>query len=228
VSDKFLFGVVADGVGGEPNASESSQKAVRFLSDKLSVSTELNPDLAKTLIRKSILDTSREIFHECHGFTTVVAVKICQFTHELYAVGGSVGDSRLYLYRNNALIQISRDDSSIPSEMLPRISDVTVADELDEFELSCFRERHLMTQAMGQEYPPDVHLYSFLLQPNDLLILTSDGIHDNLTYSEIQKVIISGEKIAEKLVDTANNRAKEGVFRSKPDDLSAVVFSIRC
>jgi serine/threonine protein phosphatase PrpC len=62
------------------------------------------------------------------------------------------------------------------------------------------------------------------------VILTSDGIHDNLCQAEVQRVAseafakegITG--VAEALVVAAKKRAGSGVGRAKPDDITAVVL----
>jgi len=51
-----------------------------------------------------------------------------------------------------------------------------------------------------------------------------DGIHNNLTFNEIEEVVSHNSDVARLLIEAASKRSKEKHFRSKPDDISAVVM----
>ena len=63
------------------------------------------------------------------------------------------------------------------------------------------------------------------------LLFTSDGIHDNLTTSEIKEIVFfnkikSSFDISQALIKAAAIRVLEKTFRSKPDDKTAMVIKI--
>ena len=64
----------------------------------------------------------------------------------------------------------------------------------------------------------------------DKLIVTSDGIHDNLTDTEISKVLAQSpdnQKAVENLTESARKRSRDtNHLRFKPDDMSAVIAEV--
>jgi protein phosphatase len=69
----------------------------------------------------------------------------------------------------------------------------------------------------------------YVVESGDLLILTSDGVHDNLTSEEIQGLLqgTSTEDCASILTRAANVRAKQqGHARAKMDDITVVAVKI--
>ncbi len=67
------------------------------------------------------------------------------------------------------------------------------------------------------------------LEPGDLTVVTSDGIHDNLTDEEIQLEMIKGgtpAEISARLVEAAGKRVAKKVLRSKEDDKTALVIEV--
>lgn len=62
----------------------------------------------------------------------------------------------------------------------------------------------------------NVQTGTIMLQKNDKLILTSDGVTDNLTSDEILK----NSKDAMTIALAAHTRSKTQSFRSTPDDVT--------
>jgi len=54
----------------------------------------------------------------------------------------------------------------------------------------------------------------------------TDGVHDNLTFKEMEEVVTKNGDVAKLLVEKAKKRSKENHFRSKPDDISAIVIEV--
>lgn len=70
-------------------------------------------------------------------------------------------------------------------------------------------------------------IQAVILGVGDKIILTSDGVHDNLIKDEIEKVLNGGQSnLAEELVQRAKTRSKENHIRAKPDDISAIVVEV--
>ncbi len=95
-----------------------------------------------------------------------------------------------------------------------------------------FEKRNEITQSLGPLGVRDgIRIEHFEVKPGDRFIITSDGIHDNLTDSEIAKYVASrtdndAKQCAERLGIEAKRRSQEGGMRSKPDDTTAVVIDI--
>ncbi|MDB6050864.1 MAG: serine/threonine protein phosphatase [Pseudomonas sp.] len=87
-----------------------------------------------------------------------------------------VGDSRLYCLRDRALMQLTRDQT-----LYQQALDAGIRDNLP--------PRNMLLQALGPT--PDVlpEIRTFKLQPNDLLMLCSDGLHGAVSHAEIQQIL---------------------------------------
>lgn len=153
-----------------------------------------------------------------------------------------VGDSRIYLAREHEPMQrLTKDDGLlaklvenriINEENALRIDQAQTGQQLSDTELSYFRLRGGITQALGGPLPPTIHIDEISIQPGDRVLLCTDGIHDNLTDEEIEHILHSTPRdtTARELVRHSLNRSHESrsaTIRAKPDDMSAVVITCR-
>lgn len=219
---RFLAGIF-DGVGG----SVAGFRASRIASD------EIHKDLhrisswemasAQMCLLRAINAASRSIRLKSPGsLTTCVICVAIPFDDSFQLQAASVGDSRLYLLRNSILTLITRDDDTISPDLVQELDDVTDVSQLDQRGLQAFGLRNIMTQALGQTEPLHIHHYAFPFNHGDCVVLTTDGVHDNLTASEIESIAIKNTDPAQPLVDAADKRSVQHSFRSKPDDITAV------
>ena len=122
---------------------------------------------------------------------------------------------------------ITQDDNMIPKRIAEKYENVTSANKLNDLERKGFLLRSIITQAVGQLEPLVVRGYSVVVTTEDKLIFCTDGIHDNLTFNEMEEVVAKNGDVAKFLVEKARKRSQENHFRSKPDDMSAVVMEVR-
>lgn len=94
-----------------------------------------------------------------------------------------------------------------------------------------YGNRHKITKALGKRGQSCIDIIS--VKKGDRFLLTSDGIHDNLTTDEIEEVIKKSStpaEIAKNLKDKALARSREPIereMRAKPDDMSVVAVVCR-
>jgi len=182
VSHGGFLGVVADGVGGLTHGSEASQSAVgTFLQAyHLKSPKESIPDALARSLREAnaaVLRVASDPSAEGAGTTLVAAVLHDQ---SLYWI--AAGDSRIYLLHGSRLTRIT--------------SDHTYARQLDEqaaqglisrAEAQNNSERGSLTSYLGQSEPKEVdrNTRPLGLQPDDCVILCSDGFYRALDELEI-------------------------------------------
>jgi protein phosphatase len=129
------------------------------------------------------------------GTTLIVA-----FWHERGVSYGHIGDSRLYLLRNGALAQLTRDHT-IVQEQLERGA-------IDREQARRAPNRNVLTRAVGidRNTEPDVSTQS--LRSGDVCLLCSDGLTDMVTDEEIRGTLLAcGAQLdfaAQQLVECAN------------------------
>lgn len=216
---------VLDGVGGTKAGKEASNRALEVIKLRLN-NWHQNDDLIvkeklKSVIEEASLAVSKDV---PDGLTTAVISKIVNSDGDNTLHIASVGDSRVYLFRREALTAITQDDNMIPKRIAEKYENVTSKDQLNDLERKGFLLRSIITQAVGQLEPLVVRAYSIFMTTGDKLIFCTDGVHDNLTFNEIEEVAGASGDVAKLLVEKARKRSKEKHFRSKPDDISAVVI----
>lgn len=227
--ERGLAGVF-DGVGGIAGGGEAARLASRCIQE--------------TLISNENL---KRAFERCHAYLREQGEK--RYGHQIATTGvvvvlevgrltvrwGSAGDSRLYHYHAGSLAQISSDDSLISQaldsgwitrERAEAIQEATGLEELNPIERNLFGARNIVTQSLGigRVIP---HVGTFDAAHGDLLVLTSDGVHDNLTNAEIAAILRKGEgDPAAAIVHAARVVSQGASLRAKPDDLTAVVLEL--
>lgn len=199
--------VVADGMGGSRAGDVASRLAVETLRNHLLAwSQQCSADvenLASEALVAAFHDAHRQLLikaaadPDLQGMgTTMTAVRVTprgfQYAH--------VGDSRLYLLRRGALVQVSRDHALV--------ADLVRAGEITEQQAMLHPHRHILTQALGQPGDIEVDRGSRELQPGDALLLCTDGLTEVLRDDELRAALQHEpiEKLAEHLVQLANRR----------------------
>jgi len=250
VPQKGAFGVF-DGMGGHAAGDVASrtarynvEKSLKELPDGLSL--EQTQHSLDSILKEAHEKISQQSTNNpaLKGMgTTASVVKIWEGPQgERKAVIGNVGDSRVYIRRfNGSLEQITLDDNVI-REMMARqtislaeartlqskLSNVTDLSTLTQRERELFENRNTIAQALGHNASPRIHVVD--VRAGDKLIVTSDGIHDNLTDSEISKVLAqfpNNQVAVERLIESSRNRSRDSNhLRSKPDDMSAVIAEV--
>jgi protein phosphatase len=183
--------VVADGMGGHSGGEIASHKAVEALqsafNEEITVSgnTEANGSRDTALVR-SIEAANDHVFHlasedrKLQGMgTTLVALRVVGSTVSI----GWVGDSRIYLWRDGRLRQMSRDHSLVNEYI--RLGTLSIE------EASTHPLKHIISRAVGVHPTVEVDHLAIPLQANDLFLLCSDGLTNMLGDEEIRATLIA-------------------------------------
>ena len=172
--------------------------------------------------------------------TTVAIAAVCRHGKGLHMFYAHVGDSRVYLLpEQGPMRRLTVDDGLlgrlVENQMMSeddarRIDQAMYGNELSDLELSYFRHRGGITQALGGPLRPNIHLDSTAIEIGDRVLLCTDGIHDNLTDSEIEKILRNTPRnlAARYLVEHSLLRSRQerhATIRAKPDDMSAIVLT---
>lgn len=192
--------VVCDGMGGAAGGEIASQLAVEtFLAiarQELHSGTPTRDALHRAVAasnRAVIARAQWDIRYRGMG-STLVAARI--FYNHVTVI--NVGDSRAYLIRNGQPTQLTLDHSIVAERV--RAGLMTPA----EAETSSMQS--VITRAIGAE--PDVHpdLYEVTLNPDETLLLASDGLTRSVQIQEIASIVSrhSAHDACEQLIALAN------------------------
>lgn len=195
-----ILALVADGMGGLSRGEEASGLAVRvFLreyearKDKETIGECMNRALR--IANTAVYDLAFTGEEEDDDLgTTMVAVVI--YRDELHWI--AVGDSRIYLYREENLQQLNLDH--IYANHL--LNDV-VNGKISLKEAERHPERNYLTSYLGLPELNEVDQNDdpLPLKPGDRILLCSDGLYDTLSESRIAAILEGGEApVAEEMV----------------------------
>jgi PPM family protein phosphatase len=124
-----------------------------------------------------------------------------------------VGDSRLYLLTGGRLHRLTDDDSWVATTTAAR------GEQAEAALLQHHPMRHALTNVVGARTRTEVHITETPLRGGDLLLLTTDGVHEYLDERRIQELM--GE--AASLADMPNALVRSALARGSRDNCTAVV-----
>jgi serine/threonine protein phosphatase PrpC len=164
---------------------------------------------------------------------------------QAFLVTDNVGDCRIYRMRRTGQLEpITIDDYLLvwtggnlneAQQLQKKLSEVSFASELPETEQTIFVHRNNPGQRLGDRGEIRHNLRVVELHPDDRILLTSDGIHDNLRHSEIESIMREAdlpETACSRLIQAATQRSREpwseqNITRAKPDDMTTVVVEFK-
>jgi serine/threonine protein phosphatase PrpC len=230
---------VFDGLGGYDGGEIASHIGTEtVIKDAAYISKNESPADVAVYLESLLVHANENILKVTHeAATTAVVVKIHEFENILYASIAHVGDSRAYVLREGVLSMLTVDhtpfrrpghtqEAMTQQERLANVVD-TAALSINSFHQ--FKQRNIVGACLGHDNEVAADIKHFVIKPEDLLILTSDGIHDNLTTEEMQELLLdtpSPEYYAAVLTRAAQARARQIHNRAKQDDITAVAIKV--
>jgi protein phosphatase len=198
--------VVADGIGGHRAGEQASALAIltveQFMLNTLKWFFQLRGEAVLAEFQEALRNADARIFEaanrhpELKGMGTTLTMG--------YAVDGAlyvchVGDSRCYLFRRGELRRLTRDHTLVEQ---------MVQKGMDPSEARASPFRNVITNAVGGNDPGvqvDVHKHA--LEPGDVVLLCSDGLHGMVDEAAIARTLAKSPDAAaacSQLVEQAN------------------------
>lgn len=213
VPEVDLF-IVADGMGGHSSGEIASRIAVDEVAEFFRM-TERDEEATwpykmdrarnydENRLVTSVKLANARIFEQAQAEakykgmgTTIVTV----FFHGNTAYVGHVGDSRVYLYRQGQLRQVTEDHSLL--------NDYIKAKKLTPEEIENFPHKNVIVRALGMKDSVDVDVVREQPQPGDTFLMCSDGLSGLVTDPDMAQILAtSGDDLnvaAERLIEAAN------------------------
>ena len=193
----LTIAIVCDGVGSATEGAAAAKRTTQHLMNNFKIRPK-TWSIEKSILSfiesiNSILYQESQVNYESSELVTTLTIVVIQ-GNRLY--GANVGDSRVYLYRDSKLNQLSSDHA------------------MDEkgFE-------NVLTQAIGIDREVEPYYFENILEKNDKILLCSDGLYNVINDAELRKGIDLG---AHALVKKASKLENDDL----PDDTTAVVVNI--
>lgn len=197
---------VADGMGGHDAGNVASSMIVESLSE-LQKPRTLSEFV--TAIENCVMDANQRLLEYSEIMLegrVVGSTFVCLLIYRQVGVCLWTGDSRLYLYRGQELVQLSRDHSEV-AELL-RAGAITEEEAVDH------PDANVITRAVGTSEELYVDIDVFAAQVGDTFLLCSDGLYNSLSKEAIVESLRAGspDETVTDLIDAAlKNGASDNV-----------------
>ena len=212
----YLF-AVADGVGGMDLGEVASATAVSVVSREFATA-QAGAMLTNLLPR--LIQQANAAVHDCtlapeyRGKRMATTLVACALRYD-QAVVSHVGDSRCYLVRGGIARQITQDHTMVNEQR--KMGLITAS------EVATSESRHVLIRSLGPEMFVAPDTTAIALQAADVLVLCTDGLHDEMSEAIIAQIVSQKkniEEIAHELVTRAveidgNDNATAQVIRVK-------------
>ena len=192
--------VVADGMGGHVAGEIASKLAVTTISRYIEENDELQ---GEELLKQAIVQANTSIYQlslskeEFTGMgTTVTAVYI----EDNKAYWGHVGDSRIYLFRNQEFNQITNDHSLV--------WELVQSGNITKEEAKIHPKRNMLTRAVGTSCLIKIDTGVIELKPDDILLMCTDGLTNMVSEQDISNLLATKQDNLECIVSELIVNAK--------------------
>lgn len=208
--------LLADGMGGARGGERASQMAVEAVAENLGRATHRDAAALLKAVEEAnhrvLAEATRDPRLEGMGTTLVAALE----TGENDIAIASVGDSRAWLLEQHRLRAITEDQTWV--------QEVGRTLGLDESSLKTHPMRHVLTMAVGVGAAIRIRYYAVALQPGDIMMLSSDGLHGVVPREELETILNAPhaalEDKCQELIAAAN-------AAGSPDNVTALLIRRR-
>lgn len=193
--------LVADGVGGAEAGEIASRVTTEQVTTHYLAQTEIN-DVGERL-RQAIQaanDDLRRLAAENHAHTNMATTLVAAAIVDGQATIANVGDSRAYHWRQGHIQQITKDQSLV--------AQLVEEGAITEEEALSHPRRNVILFSIGSMREPRIDLFNVWLEPNDILLLCSDGLTRHVSDQEIAAVLGQepSDQAGQSLIELANAR----------------------
>jgi PPM family protein phosphatase len=209
--------IVADGMGGHAAGEVASEMAVQIVSRELQGLTDVQSESARERVASSILIANRAIYDRTlqesdkQGMGTTASILVVAGTRYLI---GQVGDSRVYLLRDGALRQLTKDHSYVQEQV--------DAGFLTPEQARYHPYSNVITRCVGASEAVEPDTYSGELRLGDVFLVASDGLTGMVDDRRLQQLLLSrasAGRVVDALIAEAN-------YRGGLDNITAIVVQV--
>lgn len=217
--------IVCDGLGGQAGGEVASHKAIEFTLGYLDEHWEEVTDAGQSpvgyyrltqFVERAIHETCRKIHElaanqpDLSGMATTLTMMIIADGN---AIVGHVGDSRLYIKRDERVFQLTTDHTLF-SEMVAEYENVDTT-AIQKFS-------NCLTRSVGNNESVAVETMIFEARQHDILLLCTDGLSNYFQDESHVAELLNGKhvnRIADDLVQFANSNGGR-------DNITAIVIRV--
>jgi len=214
---EFPLFIVADGMGGHAGGEIASRSTIGRLQSML-VDGPIARDAIERALELAVGDIAAhpETTDEGTG-TTLTGVYLDVDDHEPHWVSLNIGDSRVYLLRDDRLVQVTTDHSVV--------QELIAAGKLSPEEAEGHPYSNVITRAVGASELTAPDYIMIDVRPGDRFVICSDGLTKELTDYGIQHFLREhtdpGAAVAAMMAAALENGGRDNVtvivVQAEPD-----------
>lgn len=202
-----LLALLADGLGGHQAGDIASRQAVEEIGIAWEATTIDDSEKAVQWFLQHIQQTNQRIFEKgqsqptLSGMGTTLEVVTLLDNHLALA---HVGDSRIYLFREQRLIALTEDHSLVNA--------LLKSGEITQEMAENHPRKNIITRSLGMPGSLEVDVAIHRIEDHDQLLLCSDGLTNMVSEPKITQILLEAASLqdaSQRLIDEAN--AKGGL-----------------
>lgn len=214
-----LLAVVCDGMGGAKSGNVASRLASEVFSEevKRSFSADLTLDEAEQMLRAAAKLANISVFEQSQlseDYAGMGTTLVAALTYPSATLVLNIGDSRAYLINADGVQCITRDHSVV--EMMVQRGELTPE------QAKTHPSKNLITRAVGTEETVFSDVFRVETEPEDCILLCSDGLSNQMADQEILFEVVHGARrddCCRRLLEIAKNRGA-------PDNVTSVLIEL--
>ncbi len=211
-----VLAAVCDGMGGAKAGNIASRLAIDVFTEEVrcSYKSSMTQEQIEQLLQNAVKLANFTVYDQAQQFedfagmgTTLVAALVCGRDATIV----NVGDSRCYHITHNDIRRITVDHSLV--QMMVERGELTAEEARN------YPGRNYITRAVGTEATVESDLFAIRLERGESLLLSSDGLHNELDDQEILFEVVHGvnnDNCCRRLLDIAD-------MRGSPDNVTCVL-----
>lgn len=202
-----LLALLADGMGGHQAGDIASRQAVEEIGIAWEATMIDDSEKAVQWFLQHIQQTNQRIFEKgqsqptLSGMGTTLEVVTLLDNHLALA---HVGDSRIYLFREQRLIALTEDHSLVNA--------LLKSGEITQEMAENHPRKNIITRSLGMPGSLEVDVAIHRIEDHDQLLLCSDGLTNMVSEPKITQILLEAASLqdaSQRLIDEAN--AKGGL-----------------
>lgn len=234
IDKKLRLFMVADGMGGHAAGEVASSIAVHEIRDAVNDKKDLidryrvdhpgvQPYEILQVLEHAVQEACGAVFRRAQAEpdkrgmgTTATVLMIAGTGDHLRGFIAHVGDSRVYLARQNQ-VHVLTEDHSLMNELVRRGKL-----NREQIETSPYKQyKNAVTRAVGVNGSVEVDTFDFDILPGDRFLICSDGMYAYVDEAELPRQMAEGEvkEVPKRLVEIANKGGGH-------DNITAVVIRV--
>ena len=212
---KYLF-VVADGMGGHAGGDVASAIAIKRIIETDRLYTSAND--AEFALRAALLAANSLLAETVfeHGELTGMGTTVSGMLRVDNQVAiAHIGDSRIYLFRDGKLQQVSNDHTFVQ-----RLVD---SGRITPEEAAVHPRRSVLMRVLGDvDASPEIDTTVMETRPGDRWLICSDGLSSYVSDEKMQTILAT----VPGATDAGNRLIKESLDQGAPDNVTVVLLDV--